>query len=212
MIIYGVSLSPFVRKAMAFLHEKDIDFDHQVVMPGGDDPEFRECSPFGKIPGFRDGDFTLSDSTAIAHYVESKFPEPALIPSDPEARAKAIWFDEFGDTMLVPAGGAIFFNRVVASMMGQEGDEAAAVTAEQETLPPLLDYLEGLLAGDPDYLVGDSITLADIAVAAPFKNLEYGKAAIDWDAYPKTRAYTDRILGRDSFAKILAMDAAMMGG
>ncbi|QLC21041.1 glutathione S-transferase family protein [Parasphingopyxis sp. CP4] len=212
MIIYGVSLSPFVRKAMAFLHEKGIDFDHQLVMPGADDPEFRESSPFGKVPGFRDGDFTLSDSSAIAHYVESKFPDPALIPADPEARGKTIWFDEFGDTMLVPAGGAIFFNRVVATMMGQEGDEAAAVTAEQETLPPLLAYLEGLLADEPDYLVGDSITLADIAVAAPFKNLEYGKAAIDWDAYPKTRAYTDRILGRDSFAKILAMDAAMMGG
>ncbi len=212
MIIYGVSLSPFVRKAMAFLDEKGVDFDHQLVMPGGGDPEFRESSPFGKVPGFRDGDFTVSDSSAIAHYVESKFPDPAMIPSDPEARARTIWFDEFGDTMLVPAGGAIFFNRVVASMTGQEGDEAAAVTAERETLPPLLAYLEGLLADEPDYLVGDSITLADIAVAAPFKNLEYGKAAIDWDAYPKTRAYTDRILGRDSFAKILAMDAAMMGG
>ena len=77
MIIYGVSLSPFVRKAMAVFSEKGLDFDHQLVMPAADDPEFRECSPFGKIPGFRDGDFTLSDSTAIAHYIESKFPEPA---------------------------------------------------------------------------------------------------------------------------------------
>ena len=212
MIIYGVSLSPFVRKAMAVFGEKGLDFDHQLVMPASDDPEFRETSPFGKVPGFRDGDFTLSDSTAIAHYIESKFPEPTLIPNDPEARAKTIWFDEFGDTMLVPAGGAIFFNRVVAPMTGQEADEAAAVTAERETLPPLLAYLEGLLDDDRDYLVGDSISLADIAVAAPFKNLEYGKAAIDWDAYPKMRAYTDRILGRDSFTKILAMDAAMMGG
>ncbi|WP_299328591.1 glutathione S-transferase family protein [Parasphingopyxis sp.] len=212
MIIYGASLSPFVRKTVAFANEKSVEFEHRDRMPGADDPEFRECSPFGKIPGLRDGDYCLSDSTAIAHYLEAKNPDPALIPAEAEARGKVMWFDEFADTIFVAVGGVIFFNRVVATFMGQEPDEAAAVTAETETLPPILAFIEKTLADGREWLVGDNLTLADIAVAAPFKNLDYGRAAVDWDAYPKTQAFKDRVLGRDSFAELLAKDAAMVGG
>ncbi|MEM8696457.1 MAG: glutathione S-transferase family protein [Pseudomonadota bacterium] len=211
MIIYGASLSPFVRKAVAFANEKGIDVDHRTIMPGAEDEEFRACSPFGKIPGMRDGDYCLGDSTAIAHYIEAKHPEHALIPDDAEARGTVMWFDEFADTIFVPAGGVIFFNRFAARLFGQEGDEAAAVTAETETLPPILAYIEKSLADGREFLVGDSLTLADIAVAGPFKNLEYGRAAIDWGDYPNAKAHAERILGRDSFAKLLAMDAAMTG-
>lgn len=212
MIIYGASLSPFVRKAVAFANEKGLDFEHRPVMPGSDDTEFRECSPFGKVPGLRDGDYCLADSTAIAHYIEAKHPEPALIPADAEARGRVMWFDEFGDTILVSVAGTIFFNRVAAKIMGQEPDEAAAVAAETEGLPPLLAYLEKTLADGREWLVGDGLTLADLSVASGLKNLDYSSKAVDWDVHSNTRAYVDRILGRDSFAALLAMDAAMVGG
>ncbi|MBC2778345.1 glutathione S-transferase family protein [Parasphingopyxis marina] len=211
MILYGASLSPFVRKVGAILGEKGLDFEHKPVAPGADDPEFKQCSPFGKIPGFRDGDYCLADSSAITHYLEAKHPGTAMIPADAEARGKVLWFEEVADTVLVPPMGAIFWNRVVARLMGTEPDEAAAVNAEENTLPPVLAYLESQLADGRDYLVGDSLTLADIAVASPFKNLEYGRANIDWGAYPKLRAFVDRILARDSFARMLEADMAMIG-
>lgn len=211
MIIYGTSLSPFVRKAGAFAAEKGLDYDHNAVMPGADDPEFRECSPFGKVPGFRDGDFRLADSSAIAHYLDTKYPGPALIPADAEERGRVLWFEEVADTVLVPPMGAIFWARVVSKLMGTKGDEAAAITAENETLPPVLVYLESQLADGREWLVGDSITLADIAVASPFKNLEYGKANIEWAAYPYLKAHVDRVLARESFAPLLAADAAIVG-
>lgn len=212
MIIFGASISPFARKAVAFAREKGIDIEHRPVPPHADDEDFKAASPFGKIPGLIDGDYYLSDSTAIIHYIEAKHPEPALIPNEPQARGRVIWFDKFADTILVsgPAG-TIFFNRVAAKFFGVEGDLAAAETAEKEGLPPVLDYLEAAIS-NRDWLVGDTLTLADIAVAGPFKNLEYARAAIDWDAYPKTKAYTERVLGRESFAELLAMDQAMVGG
>ncbi len=64
MIVYGSSLSPFVRKVVAFAAEKGIELEVKPVGPGSQDPEFREASPFGKMPGFRDGDFAISDSSA----------------------------------------------------------------------------------------------------------------------------------------------------
>ena len=73
------------------------------------------------MPALRDGDFTLSDSSAIIHYLEAKQPEPQLIPSHPQLRGKTIWFEEFADTILVPCGTKIFFNRIVAPRFPGQG-------------------------------------------------------------------------------------------
>jgi glutathione S-transferase len=210
MILYGASVSPFVRKVGAILGEKGLDFEHKPVTPGADDPEFRAASPFGKIPGFADGDYCLADSSAIFHYLEAKYPDTALLPDDAEARGRALWFEEVADTVIVPPMGAIFWNRVVAKMMGAEGDEDAAAKAEEETLPPILAYLEEQLSDGREWLVGEAMTLADIAVASPFRNLEYGKAKIDWDAYPMLKAFVDRMLARESFRPMLEADEKLM--
>src|SRR5437764_8430528 len=105
MILYGSSLSPFARKVLAYAAEKGIEVDLQPTGFPNHSPEYLEASPFRKMPAFRDGDFTLADSSAIIHYLEAKFPEPALIPSEPELRGKAIWFDEFADTIACAAVG-----------------------------------------------------------------------------------------------------------
>ena len=143
MIFYGSSLSPFVRKVLAFAGEKGIELDFSRPAFRTPSPEFLEASPFRKMPAFRDGDFTLADSSAIIHYLEAKHPEPALIPSDPQLRGKTIWFEEFADTILVACGAKIFFNRIVAPrFLGRPGDQEAARQAELNELPPILDYLE----------------------------------------------------------------------
>ena len=126
MIVYGSSLSPFVRKVLAFAGEKGIALELKNVVPGSDDPDFLAASPFGKMPGFSDGDFAISDSSAIIHYLEAVHPEPALIPAEPKARARTIWFDEFGDTILCGCGAKMFYNRIVAPLLGREGDLAVA--------------------------------------------------------------------------------------
>ncbi|HLL31009.1 MAG TPA: glutathione S-transferase family protein, partial [Allosphingosinicella sp.] len=143
MIVYGASLSPFVRKVLAYGAEKGLELEHKPIGLGSDDPDFLASSPFRKIPGFSDGDFAISDSSAIIHYLEAKYPEPALIPAEPEARARTIWFDEFADTILCACGAKMFFNRIVAPrFLGREGDLETADKAEREELPPILDYLE----------------------------------------------------------------------
>ncbi len=173
MIVYGSSLSPFVRKVLAFAAEKGIELELKPTGLGNKDPEFLEASPFGKMPGFRDGDFAISNSSAIIAYLEAMKPEPNLIPTEPKARARTIWYDEFADTILFACGGKMFFNRLVAPrFLGQPGDEAVAAKAECEELPPLLDYLERVIPAS-GFLVEDRLTLADIAVASPFANLRH---------------------------------------
>ena len=210
MIVYGSSLSPFVRKVLAFAAEKGIEIELKQTGLGNKDPEFLAASPFGKMPGLRDGDFGISDSSAIVAYLEAVKPEPNLIPSEPRARARTIWFDEYSDTILFACGGKMFFNRIVApKFLGQPGDEAIAAKAECEELPPLLDYLEGVIPAS-GYLVEDRLTLADISVASPFANLKHLNFAIDPNRHPRIKAYVEAILARPSFAPLVAGEKAFL--
>jgi glutathione S-transferase len=202
MILYGSSLSPYVRKVLAYAGEKGIELELQPTGFPNHSPEYLAASPFRKMPALRDGDYNLADSSAIIHYLEAAFPEPPLIPSDPRLRGKTIWFEEFADTILVACGAKIFFNRIVAPrFMGKPCDEEAVREAELNDLPPILDYLEKTVPGDGGYLVGDSLTLADIAVAGPFANFRHTQTNVDPARYPRTVAYAERILARPSFAR-----------
>ncbi len=210
MIVYGSSLSPFVRKTLAFGAEKGLALENKVAAPGSPDPEFLACSPFKKIPGFKDGDFQISDSTAIITYLEALHPEPNLIPLDPRNRARAIWFEEYADTIIVAAAGPLFFNRIVGPrFMGVAGDEAVATKAETETIPPVLDYLECTIP-DSGFLLEDRLTLADLAVASPFANLRH--LGFDLSRWPKAKAYSEAMLARPSFATLVAKEQRFLGG
>jgi glutathione S-transferase len=200
MIIYGSSLSFFVRKVLAYAAERGIEVESRVVNPRAPDPDFVEASPLRKIPAMRDGDYCLADSSAIIHYLEAKYPEGALIPAEPEARGRTIWFEEFADTVLSACCGKIFFNRIVAPrFMGLEGDAAAADLAEHTELPPILAYLESIVP-EQAFLVGTELTLADLAVASPFVNFIHMGIAIDANRYPRLTSYIGRMLARPSFA------------
>jgi len=213
MILYGSSLSPFVRKVLAFAGEKGIELDLRRTGAGfGDpDPDFAAASPFRKMPALADGEYRLADSSAIIHYLEAKHPEPAMIPTDPQMRGKVIWFEEFADTILAACGAKMFFNRVVAPVfLNRPGDLELANKAEREELPHILDYLETVVPEGDGFLVGDRLTLADLAVASPFANLDHLGCAIDGSRYPRVCAFVGRMLARPSFAGWIEREKSLL--
>lgn len=210
MKLYGSSMSPFVRKVLVFCAEKEIIVDSQPVGIGSTDEGFRAASPFGKMPALVHGDYAVADSSAIVHYLEAKQPEPVMIPAEAQARGKVIWFEEFADTILTDVGRKLFFNRIVAPVfLGKEGDLAAAERAEHEELPPVLDYLERELAGR-EYLVGEQLTLADVAVASSLANLEHAGVVLGAEGRPNLAAYKEKMLKRPSFSALLERERAYL--
>lgn len=210
MIVHGASVSPFVRKVIAFAAEKGVALENRPTRFGDKSEGWLAKSPFGKIPALEDGDYVLADSSAIVHYIEAKHPDNPLIPTEAKARGKTIWFDEYADTVFVGQLGLIFFQRVVAPMLGMENDLAAADKAEAELLPPNLAYLESVIP-ESGFLIEDRLTLADIAVASPFANMAHAGVKIDAAAYPKVAAYTAKILERPSFAQVIEAERKMFG-
>jgi glutathione S-transferase len=209
MIIYGARPSPFVRKVIIFAEEKGLAVD---VQPGGfgrGGEIFAEASPFGKMPAFQDGDFLISDSTAIITYMDTVQPEPNLIPLGPKARARTIWYEEFGDTIVQAAGMPIFFNRMVAPLLGMPQDLAAAEKSEAEALPRVIDYIEKILP-ESGFLVEDRFTLADIAVACPLINIGYCSKAVAEGRWPRVEGWLQQMRARPSFAGALAAEATQI--
>lgn len=209
MKLYGALLSPFVRKVAVVLGEKGLDYTPARGGPGVSDAEFLAVSPFAKIPAIDDDGFTLADSSAIVHYLEAKYPSPALIPTDPQGLGQAVWFDEFGDTIFAASGLKILFNRVVGPrFLGLPVNEALALEGEAE-LPRIFAYIESV-APDDGWLLGEAFTIADITVASMLCTLRYVGHGPDAAAYPRTAAWHARALARPSWRAVEAKEAAFM--
>lgn len=212
MILFGSHFSPFVRKVLVYAQEKGLELELRGLGLGSDDPDFKAASPFGKMPAFQDGDFRISDSSAIIAYLEAKCPAPAMVPADPEGKARAVWFEEMADTVMSTVVFKCFFNRVVAPIfLKQEGNEALAVEGETKDLPTILDYLESVVPDSNGFLLGDSLSVADISVATMFVNYDHAACAVDKTKWPRTYAWVDAMLARPSFAKWIAKERKMLG-
>jgi glutathione S-transferase len=200
MIVYGSILAPAVRKVMAFLGEKGLAAEHRPVAPQDPSPEFRRASPLGRIPALDDGGFLLADSTAICHYLERRFPEPPLFPAEASDYGRMVWFDQFADGALGTAECTVVTNVVLSGLRGQAPDLGAVAVAVERELPPFYDYLEGEIAGP--FLVGDRVSLADLAVASPFVSLAIAGRSPDATRWPRLTRYVAAILARRAFAAL----------
>jgi glutathione S-transferase len=213
--VYGVALSPFVRKVRVAMAEKGITYDLDPVIPVNVSPEFRKISPLGKVPAFRDGEITLADSSVIVAYLERTHPTPPpLFPSDPYEYARALWFEEYADSGLVAViGPKIFFQKIVGPrFFDQKADEAVIQKAVQEELPPMFDYLESQLAPGTRTLVGGQFTVGDIGVASQFVNLFHAGFGVDAKRWPKLATYLAAIHERPSFAPLIAEERKVLQG
>lgn len=112
--------------------------------------------------------------------------------------------------MLVGCGAKMFFNRIVAPLfLKKDGNLAAADRAEREELPPLLDYLEREL-GTKTFLLGEQLTIADLAVASVLVNLSHVGVEIDPQQRPRLRRYQDLMFKRPSFALLLERERTIL--
>ncbi|MDO8290109.1 MAG: glutathione S-transferase family protein [Parvibaculum sp.] len=212
LIVYGASLSPFVRKTRVFLAEKGLAYTLEQVNIFPPPDWFKEISPLGRIPVLKDDatGATLPDSSVICAYLEKTNPTPALYPAKPLSYARALWLEEYADSELAGNIGMGMFRPVVVNkLMGKESDRAAAEKTLTEKLPRYFDYLNKEI-GAKEYLVDDTFSIADIAVATQFANFNHTGFKLDAGAYPNLDRYVKAIHARPSFAACIAEESKMI--
>ncbi|MEL6829768.1 MAG: glutathione S-transferase family protein [Pseudomonadota bacterium] len=208
-ILHGSDASPYVRKVRVALAYKGIEYKSVQQVPFGAPPEYIEKSPLSKVPCWEEGDLILPDSSVILGYLEHKHPKPALLPADPGRRARALWFEEYADTEMLPKiVGGVFFQRVVMPLVfKQDTDENIVANTMNKELPKVLDYLTKCL-GDDDFMIGGEFSIADIALTVAFVNLALAGEKVDPQRWPKMASYIERVHALPCYAPIVAKELA----
>lgn len=214
VILWGVNVSPYVRKVMVALAEKNIPYKQIETLPkrflqatGQPIPDgFEQVSPLGKIPALQIGAFSIADSAAIAGYLDQKFPHTKLLypHNTPEEYAKVLWFEHYSDNILTDIGyKKIFFECVIKpKVFNQSTDDEIVKNAKENELPPLLDYLNQSVRSH-QWIAGDEFSMADIAIATQFLALKMAGYEIDNNRWNNLSQYFKKVIARDSFSKII---------
>jgi glutathione S-transferase len=185
------------------LEELGLEYKVHRGFLGGDQmtPEFTALNPNNKIPVLVHGDFILWESHAIMQYVAELTPGQALYPYAPRERADVNRWLFWHNAHFAPPLGTLGWERVWKKLVtGQGPDEAACARGDREwaTVATIID---AHLAGRA-YLVGDSLSLADLSIAATVANA--GMYGADLASYPQLRALHDRVAALPAWAATAA--------
>lgn len=208
--IVGTYISPYVRKVLACLHLKGLAYEIDPIVPFYGNDAFSRISPVRRIPVLIDDAVTLADSTVICEYLEDAYGGPSLYPAGAAPRARARWLEEYADSRLGEALIWGLFNQRVINrfVWNRPPDETRLAQSLERDVPELLDYLEGQVPAD-GFLFGP-VSVADIAIAAFFRNASFAGFAIDGGRWPVTMAFVDRVLELPALAQLRPFEELCM--
>ncbi|HEX4739645.1 MAG TPA: glutathione S-transferase family protein [Allosphingosinicella sp.] len=204
--IIGSYVSPYVRKVLACILLKGLDYEIDPITPFYGSDEFQQLSPLRRIPVMIDGDTILCDSSVICAYLDERYPGYALLPESVEDRARARWFEEYADTRLGDVFiWGLFYPKIVHPIVWGEAGEAARIEKNlAEDIPAALDYLESQLPAEG--WLFSAFGLADIAIASFFRNADYAAFTVDAERWPRSAAFVRRALDQPVFAALLRFE------
>jgi glutathione S-transferase len=211
ILIIGSYVSPYVRKLLACLAIKGLDYTIDPITPFYGNDEFTRLSPLRRIPVLVQGDLALSDSSVICAWLDEQYPDRPLLPqSSPADRARARWLEEFADSRMGELFiWDLFYQKVVhPAVWGEPGDAERIAHAIGTAIPEALDYLEGELPAD-GFLFGP-LGLADIAIASFFPNARFAGYEVDAQRWPTTAAFVERCLAHPAFAALTSFEQAQI--
>ena len=184
------------------LQAKGLSFREVEVTPGIGQIALFRLSGQRQVPVLVDGDDVVADSSAICRHLEALRPDPALIPADARQRAQMHLIEDWADTTLAAAVRAALLQAAADDPQLRDvllpDDVPSPVRQVMSGLPG--GWLSGLgellgqeqrssmlsslcaIADGLDLngcLVGNAITLADIAVGAQLSLLRFPASAGD---------------------------------
>ncbi|MEL6383234.1 MAG: glutathione S-transferase family protein [Cyanobacteria bacterium J06626_18] len=192
--LYKFEASAYSEKVRLILDYKQLPYKAIEVTPGVGQIDLYRLSGQRKVPVVKDGAVVVPDSTAIARYLDEKYPENPLIPNDPKQKGLCLALEDWADeslglqgrkamigafsqhpnfrTALLPATTPDLVKNLVGAVPGDilsllgtgVGFGPDDVKEATTVLKQALEAL-CLMLQDSPYLVGDQPTLADFAVA-----------------------------------------------
>ena len=127
--------------------------------------EYMAINPNASLPAMRDGDLVLWESNAILQYAADKHGKADFYPTDAAKRADLNRWLFWEASNWFPSTYVYLVENCVKPLLGGETDQAV-LDGEKARFDTLAGILDNRLK-DRKFIMGDSPTIADVAVAAP---------------------------------------------
>ncbi len=194
--LYQFEASTFAEKVRFILDYKQLPYKKVEVTPGVGQVDIFRLSGQRQVPVLKDNETVVADSTAIALYLDKKYPERPILPDDSKIKGISLLMEDWADeslapnarkamigafkqhpnfrTALLPSTTPELFRNLVGSVPGDllnlvgtgVGFGPDDIKTAIAALKQNLESLCWMLQDDRPYLLGEQPTLADFAVAA----------------------------------------------
>ena len=160
--VFGNPRSTYVRSVRMALAEKGVAYSHEPVAPHS--VEVLALNPFGRVPAFRDGEFTLYETSAILRYIEESFPGPSLLAGNARLRAT---MEQWVSLINCHAYDAMVRRYVLQYIFPKGANGAPDRAVIDAAVPQIKAHLDVLdrAYGTRDQLVDNTVTMADFLLA-----------------------------------------------
>lgn len=220
--LFHAGLSNCSMRVRLLLDEKGLEWTSHPVDLGKQEnltDEYFRINPKGLVPALVDDGVPVTESADILYYLEEKFPQPSFTPdSTPDQAAMKEWVDLAADlhmkaikTYVYGSTGGATKKRSDMKRYAEIEPDKALVEFHQKALDGIpeeevaqaVQMLETVFARmearlkDHAYLVGDRISLADIAWIPQYVVLSF--VGFDFSPYPAIKAWDHRIGERSTY-------------
>ncbi|MFN7338579.1 MAG: glutathione S-transferase family protein, partial [bacterium] len=155
--LYQFELSAYCEKVRLILDYKGLAYKKRDVVPGVGQLDLFRLSGQRQVPVLKDGDTYIADSTEIAFYLDRKYPEKPIIPTDPLQRGQCLLIEEWADESLGLKGRTAFLGTFA------QNQNFRTAFLPRET-PDFMRLLLGSMPGELIDILGAGVGLGKDAI------------------------------------------------
>ena len=174
ILLYDLAISSYGCKTRILLRHKRLEWTSNAPPNGYGSPAYCEIVPSGTIPALVHDDLILSESDAIAEYLNEFKPQPAMLPTNIQDRAIARALSRFHDTSIEPLLRSYF------AQVNPTTRSPTFIAKNATLLQRRFDQLEQMVKPSP-LLTGESLSLADCGFAPSFAILNLLQSLLTFD-------------------------------
>ena len=185
MRLYVHPLSTNARRVLLAVAQLGIPVEQVVVdLARGAQraPEFLRLNPNHRVPVLDDDGFVLWESHAIMQYLADKTPGQSVYPTELRARADVNRWLFWCAAHFMPAIGILNWENHIKGMIGLGAADPAEVQRGEAQFREFGGVLNDHLA-QRQWVCGDALTLADLALAAPLADIAAAQLPVDGFAH-----------------------------
>jgi glutathione S-transferase len=230
LVLYHAPHSTCSQKVRMVLHEKGVPFDEARIDLGKKEqlkPEYLAINPNGVVPTLVDDGVPIIESSVICEYLDEKYPQNPLVPSDLVDRARMRAWTHYIEEVAVGAIRVPSFNRaflyrfenqdqarfekneigprpvrreLFQRMGSPKGFAKEEIDRSLEQLTETCRRMDAAVSKKGPWLMGEQFTLADVLVMPSIDRMaDLGLSNVWEGKYPGVSEWYKRLQARPAF-------------